>query len=342
MKISAQDPANDLPGADLPSRRTFLAGTATAAIAGMVGLGPISKVTADGKVVRLDPKQLATPMFTSTSLQLGAEAVVMGTARVDDLCPQIGLASVDPGMKYAPHMHDGYGLLVMLPGLKPVSGSRRTEPVEIHFDGARTMREFNKGGVAPPEGAREFVIFANGYATIPLFKDHSDPFVKSLYKALPDGGAAWLTRPNPPAWKNRPAPTPHPLDRATQARSSNGVTVYLCQLGPLAWSAEFDYYDPTPYVALVEFEPDATMPANWRNGWSGAGVIDGMVDVNGMKSTEGSFLLFEPLARQRFTAGPKGSSVIMFFDSGRAAFPVWEKPSDAAAIAFEKALRVPS
>lgn len=364
MKISTHDSVDERDDACLQSRRSFLVGTTIASVTGTVGLasgllsnawaaksavgansptgGPVSKVTAEGKVVQLDPKPLATPMFTSTQLQLGHEEVIAGIPRPDDLCPWVGLASVDPGMRYAPHMHDGYGLLVMLPGLKPNPGSRRTEPVEIGFDGARTMRKYNDGGVAPPEGAREFVIFANGYATIPLFKDHDDSFVKSFYKSLPDGGASWRSRPNPPAWKNRPAPTPHPLDRAKHARTANGVVTYLCQLGALAWSAEFDYYDPTPYVALVEFEPNAVIPPNWRNGWSGVGVIDGAVDVAAIPSTEGAFVLFEPLARHRFKAGPKGATVMMFFDSGRATFPVWDDPLDAAAIAFDRALRVPS
>jgi hypothetical protein len=363
MKISA--PADDREEANLHSRRTFLAGTTAAAVAGAVGLGqgllntawaaksaagdisptggPVSKVTAAGKIVQLDPKPLVTPMFTSTNVVLGREEVISGTGSPDSLCPLVSMASVDPGMKYPPHMHDGYGLLVLMPGMKPANpGSRSTEPVQINFDGGRVMREFNKGGVAPPEGAREFVIFSNGYSSIPLFKDLNDPLVKSFYESLPDGGAEWRTRPVPPAWKNRPAPTPHPLDRVKHARTANGVTTYLCQVGPLAWSADFDYYDLTPYIALMEFEPNAAMPSSWRNGWSGVGVIDGTVDIAGVRSTEGAFVLFEPLARHGFKAGPKGATAIMFFDSGRATFPVWDKPSDAAPIAFDKALRIPS
>jgi hypothetical protein len=112
-------------------------------------------------------------------------------------------------------------------------------------------------------------------------------------------------------------------------------------MGPLAWNAEFDYYDPNPYLALVDFEPNARMPTAWRNGWSAIGVIDGWIDVCGVPSTEGSFFLFEPKARQVLKAGPKGSTVMMFFDSGRTAFPAWDNHTDPAAIAANNALRVP-
>ena len=93
---------------------------------------------------------------------------------------------------------------------------------------------------------------------------------------------------------------------------------------------------------LVDLEPNASIPVSRHNGWSGVGLIDGTVDATGVNSTEGSFVLFEPLARQHFTAGPKGASMIVYYDSGRAAFPVWDDPSDRRAIEIDRVLQVPS
>jgi hypothetical protein len=184
-------------------------------------------------------------------------------------------------------------------------------------------------------------MYANGYAVIPQFKDRTDPFVISQYQAMPDKGAAWQ-RPNQVPWKDLPAEAPHPLDRATQARRAQGFTAYLCQVGKLAWSAEYDYYDANPYITLMEFEPGGDMPAHMHNGWSGIGVIDGSIEINGVHSTEGAFVLFEPLAKQRLKGGPKGSTIIVYFDSGRAAFPQWENPEDATATELSRVLRIPT
>jgi hypothetical protein len=362
MSTAKQDPVDNSEAGHIHSRRSLLPGSAVAAATvALLGSGlpssaraaaasptinspaggPISKVTAAGKIVQLDPKPLVTPMFTSSNVQLGPEGVLTDAQRIDDLRPLIGLASVEPGSRFSSLMHDGLGLLVLIPSLSPAKGERRSD-VQIVFDGELPLRTDHNGGTMGPEGAREFVIFTNAYATIPFFTDPTDPLVQSVYKSLPDGGAAWRSRPTPAKWKD-PAPRiRNPLDRAKHARTARGVTTYLCQLGPRAWSTEFDYYDPTPYVALVDFEPGASIPASWHNGWSGVGVIDGAVDIAGIDSTEGAFVLFEPLARHQFKAGPKGASVIMFFDSGRAAFPVWDNPSDPTAVALMKALRVPT
>jgi hypothetical protein len=95
-------------------------------------------------------------------------------------------------------------------------------------------------------------------------------------------------------------------------------------------------------MMLVELEPNAQMPAAWHNGWAGVGVIDGTVEVSGVSSTEGSFLLIEPTARHVYQAGPKGGSLIVFFDSGRAAYPVWDSPSAPQVVEISQALRLPS
>lgn len=222
--------------------------------------GPVAKVHADGTIVQLDPKPWVTPMFTSTQVQLGPEAVLGGVRRADDLRLQIGLASVQPGMKYAPHMHDGRSILIMLPGLKADPGSRRTQPPEIHFDGKRPTREFNNGGVAPAEGARAIVMLTNGYSVIPSFKNQDDPFVRAENSALPDKGQGWHSRPIPPKWQNPPPQTHNLLDGTRDARKARGFTMYPAQFGPLAWGADIDYCDPAPYLALIDFEPNGVLP----------------------------------------------------------------------------------
>jgi hypothetical protein len=229
-----------------------------------------------------------------------------------------------------------------LQSLQVNRGGRYTQPVRVRFDGLRPTRVFSKGGMSPAEGVREFAMYPNGYASMALFKDYNDPVVAALFRSLPDGGASFRSRPAPAAWKSIPPHTPNPLDRQKHARKAGGATLYTCQVGPTAWGAVFDYYDPNPYVMLVDLEPDASIPASLHNGWSGVGVIDGTVDITGVTSTEGSFVLFEPLARQQFKAGPKGASLIIYYDSGRAAFPVWDNPSDRTAIEIDQVLQIPS
>jgi hypothetical protein len=330
--------------ATMTGTATGLSGAAAAAESGAGGNapsgGPITKVTRKGKILKFDPKPLVTPMFTSTLIQLGPEGVTEGTGRPDDVCPQIALASVQPGTKFAPLMHDGLGLLVLIPSLKFTPGSRRSD-VEIRFDGARPTRT-DHSGVAGPQGAREFVVYPYAYASVPFFTHPEEPLEKSIFDSLPDRGAAWRSLPTPTAWHNPPPVTRNPLDRIKHARKANGFVAYLCQLGSKDWSAEYDYYDSTPYVMLVDFEPNAMIPAALHNGWSAVGVIDGSIDVSGIPSTEGALTLFEPLAKQVFKAGPNGSTVMMFFDSGRAAFPVWENPTSATVMAINNALRIPS
>lgn len=346
------------------SRRSFLGKVALVAAAGAAGAGrgaaqatepvgrrvgadspcggPISKVTTDGKIIKLDPKPLVTSMYTVSQIQLGPAEVMSEVPRPDGLCPLIALVAVQPDTQFRPLIHDGLSLAVYLPTLQFKRSERYAQPVRVRFDGVRPTREFSKGGMSPAEGVREFAMYPNAYAAMPLFKDRDDPVVTALYRSLPDGGAAFRARPNPPAWKSVPPPTPNPLDRQKHARKARGATLYPCQVGPGAWGAIFDYYDPSPYVMLVDLEPGASIPASRHNGWSGVGVIDGTVDVAGVTSTEGSFVLFEPLARHRFKSGPKGASMMIYYDSGRAAFPMWDDPSDRTAMEIDRVLQVPS
>lgn len=304
--------------------------------------GPITKVAADGKIVKLDPKPMATSMFTASQVQLGPEAVMSEGPRPDGLRPFISLVAVQPNTQFRPLIHDGLGLAVYLPTLQVNRGDRYAQPVRVRFDGLRPTRMFSKGGISPAEGVREFAMYPNGYAAMPLFKNYDDPVVAALFRSLPDGGASFRSRPPPPEWKSIPPQTPNPLDRQKHARKAGGVTLYTCQVGPTAWGAVFDYYDPNPYVMLVDLEPYASIPASRHNGWSGVGVIDGTVEASGVTCTEGSFVLFEPLAQQQFRAGPKGASLIVYYDSGRAAYPVWDNPSDRIAAEIDRVLQLPS
>jgi hypothetical protein len=185
-------------------------------------------------------------------------------------------------------------------------------------------------------------MFTNGYSDIPLFKDKHEAFVQSEYAATPDKGATWLSRPTPRKWQNPPPQTRHPLDRTRHARKAPGFSLYLAQFGPLAWEADIEYYDPSPYFALIDFDADGSMAANWHNGWSAVSVIDGSIDLSGVQSTEGAFVLFEPMAQHRFKAGPQGASIIVFYDSGQCAYPVWEGLSGDGERDLNRALRIPT
>jgi hypothetical protein len=93
---------------------------------------------------------------------------------------------------------------------------------------------------------------------------------------------------------------------------------------------------------VIDLDANVVIPGHWHNGWSAVGIIDGTVEIAGVAGTSGSLMVFEPLARRSLKAGPKGSTVVLFFDSGQAAFPHWDVPDDQHALQFNRALRVPA
>jgi hypothetical protein len=178
---------------------------------------------------------------------------------------------------------------------------------------------------------KEILIMDSGYATIPFFKDLSDPRVAALVESAPGYKSFVLSHPCPP---ENPDARVHFLDRAKHGKKSRAGTAYPCQIGPAGFGASPEPNGTRPFAMLVEFAPGAIVPAHSHDGWTSIAVIEGNLQLSGTPLSAQTCVLLEPGTSVSYNVGDSGALVMQFFDTERAALPKFANAADAKDFAF--------
>jgi hypothetical protein len=277
-------------------------------------------------IIRLEEAEIHTPVMDSVAFSLGEPSTDMCTAE-NPGPPVQAFARCQPRTSVNSHYHDCYSVLMFTEGSYDIGNVLYGPGTVVMIEPGAESGECFPG----PSGVRELGLYATTYGTIPFFIDPSDPRSVEMINQMPDGGAYFRSLKPPGSNKAARAYT---LDYGKHGIVTPGFTAYTCQVGPAGFGAVPNAVDPTPFAALVHFNPGCEIPTHSHNGWSSIVVIEGECKVSGITQAPYVAALFEPGTPVSFKIGPAGARAFLCFDSGKCAIPVFEYPSDPAVMSL--------
>lgn len=277
-------------------------------------------------IINISENSFHTAVMDSAAFPVGEPGAGVYTAE-DPGPPVQAVAICQPGTSMNSHYHDCYSVLMFAEGSYDIGNVLYGPGTVVMIEPRAESGECLPGS----DGVLEFAFYANSYGTIPFVVDPTDPRGIEMFDQMPDGGAYFRSLKAPGANKEARAYT---LDYDKDGIVTPGFTAYPCQVGPAGFGAIPSAADPTPFVALIHFNPGCEIPAHSHDGWSSVTVIDGDCEVSGVAGGPDTVAMFEPGTPVSFKVGAAGARAFLCFDSGKCAIPVFENPSDPAVLSL--------
>jgi quercetin dioxygenase-like cupin family protein len=266
---------------------------------------------------------VATHMFKAAMCYLGEPIVDALPTPENPGPPFFCTVALPAGVGHTnSHYHPGYSFLIF-----PTGGYGLGEKFFPAGTVMITDPRAATGECYPaPEGSTEFAFYESQWGGTPFFLNTDDPRGTKMLGELGAFGTQF-------AQQTPPGPVPGAsetvLDRSKHAIKRARFTAYTAQLGPKNFTAVPTANDPRPYVTLVEFEPDAIIPEHCHDGLVGMTVVDGTIEVCGEPRSNDVLLKFPPYTPLSVKVGKQPARAIFYFESGKAAIPIFEDDSVA-------------
>lgn len=269
-----------------------------------------------------------TNMFTASACVLGTP---LETAPSPENVgpPFLAVTDLPKGVSTTnSHYHPGYSFLMFPTGgyglgdkFFPANSCLVTEP------------RAETGECYPhPDGTTELAFYESQWGGTPFFLDTTDPRSTQMMRDLGIVGDRFVESEGPGII---PGASEFLLDRDKDGIKTAGFTGYPAQVGPKAFGTIPTSSDPRPYAVLVEFNPGAIIPAHYHEGISVISIVDGTIEVCGQQQTSDVILKFPPNTEMSLVVGNEPARAVFFFDSGKAAIPVFADPTVEGAEAVQ-------